>query len=231
MPALAAMRRRLAGEAGFGLVEVLTAALVLGVGLVGAMAALDGANRGAYEAQRHEQAVSLAQREVERLQALAFNRLELDAYPQTSADTSTNPDDPRAYVSGGDLLIRTNYHDRNSPPPDELASAGRDREPFVVDSDVSDDPVSVPPLTAGVHLAPVSSSGAQATADVHRFITRRDQSCAVAGIALTDLCPDEEGARRIVVAVTHDDSTGTPRKPVYVTGVVTDPDAAPLDLP
>lgn len=224
------VRRIDAGEAGFGIVEVMVAALLLSVGILGTMLALDGAARGSYSAQRHEQAISLAQRELEKVTAFPFNRIELDGYPTAVADPNpNNPSDPRAYVSGSNFLIKKSYNNSAAGKPADTGTS----EPLVVDPDAAPaaDGYSIPTITQNVPIGPPSAGGIQQEATVWRFVTYRDENCAVLG--LIDLCPAEHGSKRITVAVALERSGNGagPTKPTYLTSLVTDPDAAPLDLP
>jgi Tfp pilus assembly protein PilV len=220
-----------ASQAGLTVVEVLVAMVLLVVGLVAALGVFSTALRESFGAQRRVQLVSLAQREMERLQAQPFDLLELDAYPTAVADPGQNPGDPRAFVQGNSLRILTSYHDQASVPPAGSAAS----EELVVDPDADPaaDGVSVAPTSEGVPIG--SPGGEQATATVHRFISRRDEDCtlSVVGLPLADLCPAEQGAKRITVAITAPPAGNRagPNKPVYLSTVVTDPDAAPLDLP
>ena len=222
-----------ADESGFGIVEVLIASVLLAVGILATMTALDGATRGSYSAQRNEQAISLAQREIEEIAAVPFDRIELDALPgNVAASDPNNPSDPRAYVSGSNFMIKRNYHDSSAGPPTDTASS----EPMIVDPDADPaaDGYSIPAVTQNVPVGAVGANGAQQEATIWRFVTRRDENCEILGVGLLDLCPAEQGARRVTVAVALEQpaaGTGGPQKPTYVTTVVTDPDVAPLDLP
>lgn len=219
-----AICRRLAAESGFGVVEVLAAAVVVAIGLVGAMTAFDAATKRSYGAQLHEQAISLGQGEIERLASYPLDELELDVAPTAVSDLQQNPDDPRAYVAGTDFLILRNYHDRTSGTPDELEREGRSTEPLILDPDADPaaDGVSIPPTNVGVPLGPVSPTGAQETATVHRFITERAEPCLEVGAAVH--CPDESRSKRLTVAVVleGEDSSPGPDKPVYVSSVATE---------
>lgn len=220
-------------ESGFGVVEVLVAAVVLAVGILATVGALDGASKASYGAQRHEQAISLAQREIERIAAYPFARVELDAAPTATSDADpNNPTDPRAYVvAGGNYLIKRNYNNSAAGAPPDNA----DREPFVVDPDA--DPVadgySIPAVSLNVPVGAVSATGIQAEATVWRFVTRRKEGCRLTSLPLVDLCPGAQGARRVVVAVAFEPVGGEAAspKPIYLTSLVGDPTVAPLDLP
>jgi hypothetical protein len=225
-----AAKRISSAEEGFGIIEVMVASVLLAVGILGTMLALDGAARGSYSAQRHEQAISLAQREIERIAAFPFNRVELDAYPTAVVDpTPNNPSDPRAYVSGTNFLIKKSYNNSAAGAPADNGAS----EPLVRDPDAAPaaDGYSIPTITQNVPIGPPSAGGVQQEATVWRFVTYRDENCRLLG--LVDLCPAEQGAKRLTVAVALEPSgNGSgPSKPTYLTSVMTDPNVAALDLP
>ncbi len=220
-----ALTRLDADQSGFGIVEVLVASVLLAVGILATISALDGAAKGTYSAQRHEQAISLAQREIEQIVAQPFEEIALSTMPTAVADaTPNNPADPRAYIAGTNFMIKRNYYNSAAgPPPDHP-----DRETLVVDGSSS-----ITPLTQNVPLGPASAGGVQPEATIWRFVTRREDDCALLDLPLVDLCAAEQGTKRITVAVALESSGNgaAPSKPTYLTTVVTDPDAAPLDLP
>lgn len=238
MTVLARIRARLRSEDGFGIVEMVTAALLVAVGLVGALAAFDGAKKTSYTAQRHEQAIAFAEREIERLKTHPFELLELDPplpAPNTTPDDPNNPRDPLAYVedtnldgAGDELLILADYHDRAAGPP----PGNPESEPLIVDGDTADDEVSILPVQPDVVIGPTAAElpvgAAETTATVYRFVTG---SCELLGLdpsellptAPLGLCTEDSGAKRITVAVVLDEvgSGAGPRTPFYVSSVIT----------
>jgi type II secretory pathway pseudopilin PulG len=203
-------RSRISHQHGFGIIETVIAAAVF-LAFVGAAFALllDSQKRTA-GAERHEAAISLAQREVERMRQFGYADLGLTANPvAAAAGADSNPDDPAEYVSGGNLLVRSNFRDRGSAPPPGVPATG---EPFVA------------PLTAGVTPAPTSMSSSGYQYEVHRFVTWVNLTCMVGA---TDRCSGPRDGKRIVVAVrpiaAQQIMAGT--KPVWVTTVVTDPNS------
>lgn len=234
----------LRSEQGFGVVEMATAALLVAIGLVGALAAFDGAKKTSYTAQRHEQAIAYAEREIEALKAQPFEHLELDSLPapNTAPDDFNNPSDPLAYVVDGDgdtlkddLLLLADYNNRAAGPP----PGSPDSEPLIVDGDLADDVVSILPVEPDVVIGPTSvelpTGAAETRATVYRFITN---SCAQLGkdpdgvlVTAAGECRAKAEAKRITVAVRLDE-TGSgvgPRTPVYASSVVTpNPPEGPL---
>jgi Tfp pilus assembly protein PilV len=91
---------RLRAEEGFGMIEALSAAMVLLVGIVSTFLVLDGSRKLTTVSERKEVAVHRAQSELERIRAIPFAQLELDTAP--SAPVAGDTLDPRLQVSGSD---------------------------------------------------------------------------------------------------------------------------------
>jgi prepilin-type N-terminal cleavage/methylation domain-containing protein len=79
------------GQRGFALVEVLIAIALLAIGVFGVFMAFAAAQKLSVINERHTTMAHVAQREIERLEGIAYSRLEMTAAPPTSADP-TNPD-------------------------------------------------------------------------------------------------------------------------------------------
>lgn len=82
---------RLRSQRGFTLVEVVMAAAVLTVGILGLIATFDGARKLTLVAERRAAAAHRAQWEVEKLQAEPYAQLAMISAPAHSSET-TNPD-------------------------------------------------------------------------------------------------------------------------------------------
>jgi hypothetical protein len=204
------LRHRLAAEHGFGILEAVMAAAVFLAFAGAAFAMLVDSQKRSANAERHEAAISLAQREVERMRQFGYAELGLTANPTAAAAGSdANPDNPAEYVNGGNLRVRSNFRDRNSGPPPGVAAAG---EPFVA------------PLTTGVSPAPQRMTSSGYSFDVHRYVTWVNLTCVMGG---TDRCPGAQDGKRITVAVrpiaAQQLQAGS--KPVWITTVLTDPNS------
>jgi hypothetical protein len=205
------LRQRLAAEHGFGILEVVIAAAVLLAFIGAAFSLLIDAQKRTAGAERHEAAISLAQGEVERLRQFGYADLGLTVNPTGATPSAgSNPDNPAEYVSGGNFLVRSNFRDRSSDEPPGVPATG---EPFVA------------PLPAGVTPAPTRMNSSGYLYDVHRYVTWVDLTCVVGG---TDRCAGPRDGKRIVVAVrpaAEQQMAAGATKPVWVTTVVTDPNA------
>lgn len=85
------------GEAGFTLVEVLAASLLLLVGILGVAASLDISRTSINSSEVRESATHRAERELERIRALPYTSLGLVELPSGSAEAGH----PASYVQSG----------------------------------------------------------------------------------------------------------------------------------
>ncbi len=196
---LTAIRRRLALERGFTLIEILIAMALVAIGVAATIGVFGTSSRATVRAQRGEVAVQQAQAEIDRLSTLEYGETALTSAPTASTD----PYDPRIRVqSGNRFLVRTG---------------------------VVEDLVLTPAsgMTAMVDPGPttfsVGSGGAAVTGKIYRFASWRDEQCP------TLICDGSENTKRISVAVTLDPahSNDAPRPPVWLSTIVADPDAVP----
>src|SRR5436190_7947 len=108
-------RRRLVDEAGFTIIEVLVAVLLLALGIGSVLAGMAMPQKHTLTAQRTAQAGAIAERTLEAIVQRAPSAWATIA-PTTAlahvsdADT-TNPTDPRYFVNGSNFLVERNYHD------------------------------------------------------------------------------------------------------------------------
>jgi hypothetical protein len=84
-------------EAGFGVIEVLVATLVLAVGILGMLRAFTGSQKLELVSERSTTMAHMAQREIERLEGIPYAQLGLSSAPMPSTD----PKNPDYYVTGG----------------------------------------------------------------------------------------------------------------------------------
>lgn len=195
------------GEQGQSLVEVVVAAVILLIGIGATFQALDLGRRLGLDAQRSEQGVSIAQREIERLRAVPYDELGLKTLPVSSSD----PASPDFFVrtAGGvqTLLIRNNYRDPgNTSSPAGVSPTG---EELVTSA-------------AGQLTGPERFESGATAGVVHRYVTWRDERCP------QSRCDGTHDSKRITVAIRLDRPNGRgPAKPLWISSVVTDPKALP----
>jgi prepilin-type N-terminal cleavage/methylation domain-containing protein len=169
-----AIRRRLALERGFTLIEILIAMALVAVGVAATIGVFGSSSRATVRAQRGEVAVQQAQAEIDRLSTLDYGETALTSAPTASTD----PYDPRSRVqSGNRFQVRTGLIE------DLVLTAASGMTPNV-------DP--------GPTTYSVGSGGAAVTGKVYRFVSWRDEQCP------TLICDGSENTKRISVAVTLD---------------------------
>jgi prepilin-type N-terminal cleavage/methylation domain-containing protein len=91
-----AIQRRLGAEAGFTLVEVLVAVMIIALGITSALTVFDVSTRATFNAERSQVAVDEAQRQMEDMRALDYDQVALSSTPATTTD----PNDPTSRVNG-----------------------------------------------------------------------------------------------------------------------------------
>jgi type II secretory pathway pseudopilin PulG len=188
---------RIHGEHGFTIVEVLAACALVSIGVAATFRIFGVTNRSELRSERTEVAVQQAQAELDRLRTLPYGELALTALPTSSSD----PKDPGSRVEGASLRVR----------PDLT-------EDFVVTAPAGE--------VARIDPAPsdfaIGLRGATITGHIYRYVTWRDESCPSA------LCDGTENTKRLTVAATLDPSTtGEQRKPLWLSTITADPNAAP----
>lgn len=140
------------GEAGFALVEVLVALVVLLIGVFATFQILDLSTRAGYSAQRNQVAVNKAQREMEALRRLDYKQVALTGSPAACGDANL----PCSRVGGSSFDLE------KSPSATDLA-------PLATDA------------TGGtVNPGPETFSVGKITGRVYRYVVFRDDpACAV----------------------------------------------------
>jgi type II secretory pathway pseudopilin PulG len=220
------MMRARSGEAGFTLAEVMVAALIVVVGLLGVFVALNAASHLDTTARRQQVALSQAEQAMEQLKALPYSQLALASAPAHQNDTSTDtvPSVPNYWVStsGGKLIVPADFNVKTSGTLPGTPTAG---EPLVTGG-------AVAPSTrcaSGQPCAPVD--GLSFT--VYRYVTQEDectQLLSLCNIALLQSLLNQY-AKRVTVAVVVDGGPGVgATKPVWLSTVVANPNSGVVNL-
>lgn len=209
-------------ERGFTIVEVLVAAALLSIGLLGTIKALDASQRLSTSSQRNQQAYAFAQAMVEDLASRPWNELALSALPERATDvasTDRDPDAPAALVSAdGKLRIPADPSD-----PDGATATGVDPDGEALVLASAGQP--------GIDPTPMEVDVGSTTGWLHPFVTRVDRCTVVNGVERCPAATDPDPLRRIVVAVVLDGATDTEdRRPIWVSTVVAGPNPKALDL-
>ena len=208
-----ALRRRIArlagGSEGFTVIEVMVATLVLTVGMLSLVGAFDSGRRLSTSAEEHQTAAAIAQRELQRIEALPWASIGLTADP--TQPTGVKSTDPTYYENAGPCITSgASIGPASSPCYQWDWSTSTALEPLVISAsaDATVNPQSwSTTVTAGGTVTRLSGK-------IYRFITWvSDSHCT-----LSD-CGAASDYKRIVVAVT---GTGLD-KPVTLTTLVTNP--------
>jgi hypothetical protein len=165
---------RLRGQAGSVMVEALVAAAIIAGGGAATIAAFNSTTRASHSAEREAEAVSLAEKELERVVTKPFAQINDCVTPGAGSGRS---DDPRSWVQGSQLFVARNFRPKGgfaTPPAADLSPANQlALEPIAVSN------------TSGCVLAEedASSAGVEAGSKVNhtkvfRFISYSAQQCA-----------------------------------------------------
>jgi hypothetical protein len=192
------------------------ALFILTIGVVGTVSLFTVAKAASLNAQRHEVAVHQAQKEMEYLRSLSYEQLGLTGAPQSLDRLENDP-------------AKIGYHNDSSTT---------DGSTFVVRSAAGPSPavtehLVLPDSDPGGTLSPAPTpfvvGDMGISGKVHRFVTWRPEDCGldVGGAAI---CPGDRDTKRLIVAVTIDDTAGGSAlsKPVWMTSITIDPQAQPL---
>jgi hypothetical protein len=197
MPERSKPTSRPRGEAGFSIIEVLIAALLLALASAAIFGTLAAATRNAARAKSSQVAVDVAQREMEKLHSLSFEELQMAGAPSHSS----NPLSPNHRVLNGSFYLQRE-------PEGELA-------PMVVNLE-----------KIGVKPGPIAFEEGEVKGHIYRYIVwRTDKSCPEAELGEGG-CQGFHAYKQLVVAVKLDSTGSEPRERSYfeIQSAVLNPD-------
>jgi prepilin-type N-terminal cleavage/methylation domain-containing protein len=189
------MVRRLRGERGFTLTELMMTCALVAVGLVALTSTLDHSRDLVNLSDKIEAANHQAELEVERLLSLPYASLALRATP----GTSTDPSDPNYYVTTG--------------PPARYQwdhTAGGTASDLVIDT-----------VNGAINPSRINwvDNEARLSGTISRYVTWTADLCEQPSCE-----PAEQRAKRITVAVTVNGAK-SPRRPIVISTIKSDPDS------
>jgi prepilin-type N-terminal cleavage/methylation domain-containing protein len=208
----------LRGEQGFTLIELLVALIILLVGIVATVGVFGSSKRTTLVAQRHEQAVHIAQREMEALRSLKYSELGLTATSASAAPQhSGDPRSPNYRVRSSDGAFIVNPSSGASSCCEEMVIATATNNPNgkVEQGGTAANPGEA--FTIGQGTAAVSGR-------IYRYVSWRDENCAAG------FCNGTRNTKRLSVAVTLTPVGSPPIGPlnaVWETSIATDPNEGP----
>ena len=191
-------------EEGFTIIEVLVAVLVLTVGLIALVGAFDSSRRLGTNAEERQTASTLAERELDRIEALPWSQIALSATPTTNSGAGSK--DPTFYISNGPC---PDTGPVSSPCYQTDWSSSGSKEPLVIDSTYGDPTANPTPWSTTVTAG---GSTVRLSGNVYHYVTwLNDQLCTLSS------CLPSNDPKRIFVAVTVNGLN----TPITLTDVVT----------
>lgn len=198
--------RAKSSEAGFTVVEVVVATLILLIGSLALLSVVDASTRNTFRAEQSQVVVNQMQSELERIKQLPFAQVALTGTPSSSDD----PKDPAWRVSGSQFA---------------LAKDGTSPRPLVVNGSALFDGGTV---SEGVlSPSPTPFTSGDVTGTLRRYVVWTDDpKCP------ESLCPGAQDLKRVIVAGTIDQTaSGGTRAYQELQSTLVDPDAEPVDNP
>lgn len=176
---------RASGEAGFTIVEVLVAAMILALASAATFGVLASAVHNGVRAKATQVAIDRAQEEIEKLHSLSFDQLAMTTTPAHA----TSPLNPNYRVVGGTFALQRD-------PPSEYATMAVNGGSLFGGGFVEGGLVTPGPF-------PFESG--DVSGKLYRYVVwRNDPSCPESEAIEEDLCPGFQDFKQIVVAVKLD---------------------------
>ena len=200
-------RRLRRNEQGFTLIELLVAMIILLIGIVATIGVFGSSKRTTLVAQRHELAVHVAQREMEKMRSLKYSELGLEINSPTGVPTSTNPKHPNFRVSSSNRFIVSGSTTEEMVTQTTGGAGGK-----------------VQAGGASGEAFTVGEGGSAVSGRIYRYVSWRDEVCAAL------LCDGTRNTKRLSVAVTLNPVGSPPigpTRPVWETSIATDPNEGP----
>jgi prepilin-type N-terminal cleavage/methylation domain-containing protein len=187
-------------EDGFTIVEVLVGLVILVIGAVAVLTAMDAATRNTFRADQRQVLINRAQLELEKIRQMDYEDVGLSRAPAFVDDKL----DPRYRVNGQgqfalgwDGTTASNY--------------------TTLDVDLNSDPANL------IHPGPTAFTSGSVSGKVYRFVVwQNDPNCVA-------VCPGSQDYKRvIVVAALNGGAISSPQSYVEMQSNVSDPDATTL---
>ena len=193
-------------QAGFTVVEVVVAMLLLLMGSLGILGLVDASTRGSFRSEQSQVLVSQLQGELERIKRLPYSEVALTSAPASSADK----EDPSWRVSGGQFALEQD---------------GTNLRTMVVNGS------AVPgggTVTGGVlSPEPTTFTSGDVSGTIRRYVVWvNDAECPDA------VCPGTADLKRVIVAATLDTgASGGERTYQELHTDIVDPETSPVTDP
>lgn len=193
------MRRLFGDEAGFTMIELMVAMIILAGGVSAVVATLDNSRKLSGNSEREIIGATLGQREMERISALPYPAIALAAAPTPSSD----PLEPTYYMKPCPSAGSTDCYQWDH------GTSANTRERVVVDA-ANADPTPNPVVVQ----APGRNGRARVRVSIYRFITWVDDpTCTLAS------CAGATDYKRVVLAIKV---PGGPKNPIIMSTIIRD---------
>ena len=205
----------LAGQEGFGIVEVLVAAVILVIGVLAIFSAFDAGNAATFRASQTQVALDQAQLEMEHIRSAAYgyNSIALTGVPQQSTD----PGNPNYRISGYTFNLNKTGTANYADLVYNLGSQGG-----------STDLISGGTIDPG----PTPFTSGDVSGKIYRYVVwQKNNGCPSSNPPYT--CPYGQDFKRVIIAVQPDwTASGGSRPYVELQSNFIDPqDSAVSDVP
>jgi Tfp pilus assembly protein PilV len=199
---------RLRDEDGLTMIEVLVAASVLLIGLVGAFEGIISSNRAVTAGERYAAMEQVGEQALQAAQSLPYASIADSSAPtQTSTTNTTNPTSYLSANCTGGSCYQWNPSSSSSIEPLAVSTTNGKVAPGPTS-------VVVPSPTTG--CTTTATTNCQMTFSVYTFVTdSTDAVCSQSGVT----CPSTTSYKRITVAVVNA-GTGAPFDPLYLSAFV-----------
>jgi hypothetical protein len=196
--------RPVPSDAGITVVEVMVAALILVIGSIAVLSAVDTAARSTFRAEQSQVVVNRLQEELEQIRELPFDEVALTGIPTHDA----NQKSPNSRVSGTNFAIGHN---------------GSGNKPMVYNGGPLDGGGTISGATVAPGPTPFDSGDVHG--EIYRYVVWLDDAtCPEA------LCPGSQDTKRVIVAALLDGTTSAGQQAYQeIHADLVDPDTQPVD--
>jgi prepilin-type N-terminal cleavage/methylation domain-containing protein len=185
---------------GFTVVEVLVGLVIMAIGAIAVLTAMDAATRNTFRADQRQVAINRAQLELEKIRQMDYDDVALSRAPAFVNDKL----DPRYRVNGQGQFA--------------LGWDGNEASNYTtLDVDLNSDPANL------IHPGPTAFTSGDVSGKVYRFVVwQNDPNCVA-------VCPGSQDYKRVVVAVAvNAGGASYTQNYVEMASNVADPDATTL---
>jgi type II secretory pathway pseudopilin PulG len=216
---IARVRKRLAAEGGFTLIEALVAIVLMAIGIIAVLTTFDAARGLTDRAEVKVTADAIARGEIQRVEALSWSNLALASTPSINSGSNLavpSSNDPTGYIS------TTTCWSGSTPPVTGSTypcyqwnwSSSSSKEPLVINASTTDTTADPYTVTDTVNT---SSGTTRVSFSVYRFITYANDSNCTASACSTNYY------KRITVAVTCPPGSWTSNSDAFCTKYLDNP--------